>query len=269
MSLFTKKEKKEDVPAGLHASINPDAKVYSEYNMGLPEKIVVFIVGALLGAVVGFVFYDIIIVAILFGVGIGLLAIPIWRNHKIDKQTDTLKLQFKALLESVSTSLGAGRNVVTSFQGALADMKEQFNPDAYIIQETEAIVSGLYNSINIETLLLDLANRSGIDDIQTFADVFDTCYRKGGNIKDVIASTYKIINDKIEIEMEIKTMVSSANAELNMMCAMPVVFVLVLNSMGSNITGRGTVSGYISTTIALGLFLAAYFLGRKIMSIKL
>lgn len=269
MALGKKKETQIDENAKVRSMINPDAMVYYEYDMGLGEKVIVFLVGMLLGAVVGFVFYDIIIVALLFGIGIGCLAVPLWRNHRIDKQTDKLKMQFRALLESVSTSLGAGRNVITSFQGALTDMQELFNQDAYIVKETEAIVSGLYNNINIETLLLDLASRSGIEDIQTFADVFDTCYRKGGNIKDIIASTYQIINDKIEIEMEIKTMVSSANTELNMMCAMPVVFVLVLNSMGSNITGRGTVSGYISTTIALGLFIGAYFLGRKIMSIKL
>ena len=88
-------------------------------------------------------------------------------------------------------------------------------------------------------------------------------------MKEVIGSTYKIINDKMEIDMEIQTMITSAKSELSMMCCMPVVFVIVLNSMGSNITGRGTVSGYISTTIALMIFVAAYYVGRKIMSIKM
>ena len=172
------------------------------------------------------------------------------------------------MLESISTSIGAGRNVMDSFINAVEDLREQFSPEAYIVKETENIVHGLNNNINIENLLLDMAERSGIDDIRIFADVFATCYRKGGDIKEVVSSTYKIINDKIEIEMEINTMITSAKTELSMMCCMPVVFVMVLNSMGSNITGRGTMSGYLATTVAIVIFVAAYFVGQKIMAIK-
>lgn len=265
MDVFTKKVK----AAEQKNYIFPDAKVYFEYDMSITEKILTALVGAVLGAVVGYVFYGLWPVCVIMGIGVGIFLVPIRRKQQINKQVETLKKQFKAMLESISTSIGAGRNMVDSFNNARTDLKEQFSPDAYIVKETENILSGLNNNITIEDLLRDLAERSGIEDIQTFADVFDTCYRKGGDMKEVIGSTYKIINDKIEIEMEIQTMIASAKAELSMMCCMPVVFVCVLNTMGSNITGRGTVSGYIATTIALAIFAGAYVLGRKIMSIKM
>lgn len=265
MELFKKNKEKTEA----RTYIFPDSKVYYEYDMKISEKILMFIIGFIIGILVGYIFYDIWAVSIIIGVIVGAFLIPIRRKQRINKQIDVLKVQFKALLESISTSIGAGRNMIDSFTNALTDLKEQFSPEAYIVKETENILSGLNNNINIETLLLDMADRSGIDDIRTFADVFDTCYRKGGDIKEVIASTYKIINDKLEIEMEIQTMVTSSKSELNMMCVMPVVFVFILNSMGSNITGRGTASGYIATTISLAIFVAAYFLGRKIMSIKM
>lgn len=248
--------------------IFPDSKIYFYYDMKLPEKMIWFCIGFAAGAVVGYIFLGLIIVSIIMGMIAGLGIIPIQQKKIIEKQINTLKKQFKDMLESVSTSIGAGRNIIDSFTNAHSDLKGQYSEDAYIVKETENIISGIHNNINIEKLLLDLADRSGIDDITTFADVFDTCYRKGGDIKEVIASTYKVINDKIEIEMEIRTMVTSAKAELNMMCAMPVVFILVLNSMGDNITGQGTTSGYIATITALIIFVAAYFIGKKIMIIK-
>lgn len=265
MSLFKKKEEKVEQKT----YIFPDSKVYFEYNMPLAEKILMFVIGFIVGVVVGFVFYDLWFVSVILGVVVGIALIPIRQKQRINKQIETLKKQFKAMLESISTSIGAGRNMVDSFTNALTDLREQFSPDAYIVKEVENILSGLNNNINIEDLLRDMAERSGIDDIQTFADVFDTCYRKGGDMKEVIGSTYKIINDKMEIQMEIQTMITSAKSELSMMCCMPVVFVFVLNTMGSNITGRGTMSGYIATTVALAIFVGAYFIGRKIMSVKM
>ena len=57
----------------------------------------------------------------------------------------------------------------------------------------------MYNNIPIEALLSNFAQRSGVEDIENFANVFATCYRKGGNIKEIIKNTAEIIGDKIEI----------------------------------------------------------------------
>lgn len=263
MSVLKGKERKERP-----TYIFQDSKIYFEYDMKLPEKILMFVIGFIVGAIVGYVFYSLVWVSVVVGIIVGIVLIPFRKKQQINKQINVLKVQFKAMLESISTSVGAGRNITDSFINAVGDLREQFSEEAYIVKETENIVHGLNNNINIENLLLDMADRSGIDDIRTFADVFATCYRKGGDIKEVVTSTYKIINDKIEIEMEINTMITSAKTELTMMCCMPVVFVMVLNSMGSNITGRGTMSGYIATTVAIVIFVAAYFIGQKIMAIK-
>lgn len=260
---------KEVAVGGETTYLFPDAMLYSQYSMKYPEKVLLFVIGFIVGCGLGMVFYGLLPVAAIFGVIVGLGIIPLRRNQIIAKQIRTLKLQFKDMLESVSTSIGAGRNINDAFTYAHKDMVEQFSEEAYIAKETANIISGIHNNINIEDLLMDMAARSGVDDIKIFAEVFDTCYRKGGDIKEVITSTHKVINDKMEIEMEIQTMITSAKAELNMMCAMPVVFVFILNSLGGNITGRGTVSGYIATTVALGIFVAAYFVGRKIMTVRM
>ena len=168
--------KKKTVDIEKKAYIFPDSKVYFEYNMGLSEKILVFILGVIIGMIVGFVFYGIWFVAVVVGLVVGFALIRIRKQQQINKQIATLKKQFKAMLESVATSIGAGRNMISSFNTALIDLKELFSPDAYIVKEVENIISGINNNINIEDLLCDMAERSGIDDIQTFADVFDTCY---------------------------------------------------------------------------------------------
>lgn len=265
MKLFKKKATPETEYVGLF----PDGIIYSEYNMKIGEVILMKVIGFSLGAMAGWAFYGAMPIAIMAGIGVSFAAVPMRRKQAIGKQINTLKIQFKDMLESVSTSIGAGRNIVSSFTNAHADLKDHYSEDSFIAKELANIVSGIHNNINIEDLLQDLAKRSGIDDVRTFAEVFETCYRRGGDIKEVIASTHNVINDKMEIDMEIQTMITSAKTELNIMCAMPIVFVLILNSLGGNITGRGTASGTIATTLSLIIFVAAYFVGRKIMTIRM
>lgn len=249
--------------------ILPDSKVYTEYELNVKEKIMYFLIAFVCGTLIGYIFYRKVIIAVIAGMASGFIYVPVRRKQIINKQIRTIKIQFKDLLENIATSIGAGKNVVDSFRSAYDDLKDQYTETSYIVIEVGNIVSGMNNNINIENLLLDLAERSGVEDIIIFANVFETCYRKGGNIKEVIKSTHRIINDKMEIEMEIETMVTSAKTEQNMMVVMPVIFMFILDSMGGGISGQGTAASVVSTTVALILFGIAYLVGKKILDIKM
>ena len=111
---------------------------------------------------------------------------------------------------------------------------------------------------------MNFAQRAGVDDIENFANVFATCYRKGGNINEVIKNTAEIIGDKIEIKMELQTMVSGQKNEMNIMLVMPILFIIVMKSMGGGLIDLSTPIGILSTTGALVIFVIAYFAGRHI-----
>lgn len=261
--------KKKKEPQEKKTYLFQGAMVYGEYNVSLLEKLTVFVLGFIVGYIAGNLFYGIMPISVATGVVIGVYLTPKYRQMKINKQKTAIKNQFKSLLESLSFSLSAGKTVIDSFIGAREDLLIQYSEDDYIVKEIENIIVGLNNNFNIEDMLFDLAERSESEDISNFANVFETCYRKGGQIKEVILSTYRLINDKMEISMEIETMVASSKMEQNMMTVMPVIFVFILNMMGAEITGKGTPIGYISTTIALILFVIAYFVGKKVLTIKM
>ena len=121
----------------------------------------------------------------------------------------------------------------------------------------------------IEDLLLNFADRSGVVDVANFANVFATCYKKGGNIKDVIKNTATIIGDKIEIQMELQTMVAGQKNEMNIMLVMPILFIVVMKSMGGGLIDLSSPVGILSTAAALVIFIVAYFAAQKITDIKL
>lgn len=261
-----RKEKKEiEIKTGLLGN----AIDYSCYQFSVKEKILYFLIGLVLGFAAGYIFYESIILSLIAGIIVGYIFLPVRNKQIIEKRKDKLLLQFKDMLESISTSLGAGNNIRDSFKSAQDDAKTQYGEESYIYLELDIINKGLQNNINIEDLLMDFGDRSQITDIINFANVFETCYRKGGNIQEVLKNTYTIICDKIDIALEIKTVVASKTNEQNIMLVMPLLFVLLFKMLGSEIVDLTSATGRISTTIAIIIFAIAYMLGKKILDIKL
>ncbi len=263
MVLFKKKE-----PYIPKTGVLEDAVDYNTYRLHPVELVLSVIVGAAAGFAVGWVFYESIILSAILAVIAGVLAPPMWRKRQIRKRKDKLLLQFREMLESLYTSLGAGSNVFEAFQSAESDMSTRFGDKAMIVEELKLLNNGITHNYREEDMLLNLGERSGLDDIISFAEVFETTNRKGGDIREVIRSTRIILNDKIEVAQEIKTAVTSQTTEQNAMLVMPVIFVFLLKRMGSDMIDMTSTVGRISTTVAIILFVTAYLMSRKILDIK-
>ena len=264
MAKFQKKAKRATV-----MGLIGEATDYSVYIPKAAEKMLWFVIAVIASGAVLYLFYENLAVSIIVGCLCGVAFIPIRTKQMIAKRRQKLTLQFRELMSALSTSIGAGRNVQDAFQAAVEDLAVQFTKESDIVQELEIICSGMYNNIPIENLLLNLAERSGVEDIENFANVFATCYRKGGNINEVIKNTAEIIGDKIEIKMELQTMVSGQKNEMNIMLVMPALFIVVMKGMGGGLIDLSTPVGVLSVTGALIIFVLAYFIGQKITDIKL
>ena len=281
-----KKEKKVLEPQYYLSATNIPTYNYKVYYMTPLEKILYFLLAFAVGAVVGYLFYGgigkdefgeptmltyILDVVITCAVGMftGFMFIPIRTKQIIAKKQSALKLQFRDMLESLTTSLGAGKNVPDSFKSIYDDLKVQYEEDAFILKELEVILSGMANNIDVEDILEDFGVRSGLGDIVSFANVFRICYRKGGNIKDTIRSTHEILSDKMEIAEDIETVVTGSKNEQNIMVVMPILLIGMIKLMSEDFAKNfTTATGLISTTVAIALFIASYFIGKAVLNIK-
>ena len=261
MALFKKKkETQPPEPQWFTSVTNLPTYNYKVYYMSKLEKILYFLLAFAIGAVVGYLFYgglgrdefgqrttlswilDISIPGIV-GLVAGRIFVPARTKQIRDKNARTLNSQVRDFLEAFNTSIGAGKNVVDSFHAVYDDMRIQFEEDAFIVKELEVILSGMANNFDVEDLMEDLGNRSGNDDIVSFANVFRISYRKGGNLKDTIKTV---------------------------MMFMPIALIGIMKAMSPDFARNfATPAGIASTTIAVGLFVVSYFVGRKILNIKL
>jgi tight adherence protein B len=255
------KKKEVEINKGLFGN----AIDYSVYHLSRKESIIGFLVGYLIGFIALQIFFRNVIVSLVIGIVPGLLGIKLNQNRLLEKRKDVLLVQFKDLLESLCTSLGSGRNTIDAFSDSYRDLLNQYGKDSYIVQEVVIIIAGVKNNYTLEQMLMDFAVRSHMEDIQSFADVFEVTNRLGGNIVQVIDETRNIIVDKVNIQLEIATLISGKKNELNIMIVLPFIVVSQLGSF----SGSVDFIGILSRIVALLMFAGAYALGQKMINIKI
>lgn len=258
-------EKEKKAAEKEHTGIFGNAVDYHVYHMNLVEIIIGYLLGMGITSVVLQVFFGIWMLSLIGALFGGMAGIKIYHRILQKKRDKNLKIQFRDMLEALSTSLGSGKNVMDAFSETYTDMCSQYGENSLIARECYLINTGIVNGVNMETMLGDFARRSNNEDIESFSDIFEVANRAGGNIKNIIYETKNMISDKLDIELELETMVSGKKNELNIMIIMPLIVVTMLKGLGSN---GGVFIAFASKLAALLIFVAAYALGKKMTDIK-
>lgn len=277
--------KKNVEPYYMNSPLNNPMINYKVYKIDKIENIFFRIVFFVLGGFVGLIFFSGLfkidgyatiktyISDIVVFIGFGLFAMKFLMNMYVkratEKQQNKLKNQFRDMLESLTSSLSSGSNVNMAFEAALNDLSMQYTEKDFIIIEMREIINGLGQNIPIDAMLRNFGNRSGNEDIESFADIFEVCYRNGGDMRLVINRTHSLITEKIAVSDEIETKLTSNKMQHNIMSIMPIAVVALLKltnqSFATNFT---TPIGVIVNIIAIGVFVGAYKYGQKIVDIK-
>ena len=248
--------------------VRPD---YSVTPNGFPQHTLSFLIGFLLGFVVLFVYYKLVFLSIIGGAIFGAVYISIGAQSAINKRIKRLRIQFKDLLEALSVAMRAGNPPLKALQSAREDLLLIYPETNDIIIEIDIMLSLFANAVPLAEALHDFAQRSGLEDIESFASIYQTIEGKSSRADEIVRQTQSIIGDKMEIEMEIETLMASAKNEMNIMTMMPLIILLILGYVGGGFMESiyTTVGGRIAATIGLIIFAISVILGRKISSFKL
>lgn len=261
-----KKKEKQYVPL---QGLMGDAADYNVYQMNLQERFLGLLIGFAGGFVVMFVFFRVWSFSVIAGVAVGIYFQKPFQKYLLVRRKRSLLLQFKDMLEALAASYSAGLNTQDAFDDAYQDLMNIYGNKADIVNEIKIITVGVRNNFILEDLLFDFAQRSGLEDVESFANVFSVCNRQGADIRKIVSETRDIINDKIEMEMDIQTMLAGNKNQLNIMMFMPLIIMLSLSGMGSMSAVANTPVNVAVKLGVLVLFGVSYLMGRRIVDIKL
>lgn len=178
-----------------------------------------------------------------------------------------LKSQFADALLGISTALAAGNSMENAFRKAYYEMKAMHGEESDIAKELHAIVKGMDNNLTVESMLLDFANRSHVEEIEDFADIFSVGKRSGGNMKDIMGVCCNTISESVELQREFRILLSSRRFEMQIMSVVPFGIILYIGSASAGYFDS-LYHVFPGTLIMAGcmlLYVTAFLWGEKVI----
>lgn len=235
-----------------------------------PKETIIYL--AIIGVIVGgiaFLFYR----SLWMMIPLSAIGIYLWRDFKkieVEKRQDMLASQFKDCIRCVSAGMRAGYSVENAFRESIGDINLIYGENSYMSRELKNISIGLTNNENLEDMLVSLGNRSGVDDIREFGEIFRIAKRGGGNLTGIISDTVALMERKMEIDREIKVVISSKKLESRIMEVVPFGIIAYL-SVTSPTLFENLYHNFVGITVmsvCLIVYVAAFLMSKRIVSIE-
>lgn len=193
------------------------------------------------------------------------------KQAKVRAQKERLALQFKDTILAVTDSMQAGYSSENAFLEAKGEIETLYGRGSEMAKELELIRKGLKNQVPLERMLLSLGERSHVEEIRNFSEVFTVAKRLGGNLREVMKRTADLTQQKMEVEREITTLLASRKYEQKVMLMIPFLLFgyMQFASRGFFDILYHNTAGIAVMTVCLVLYLTAWMLAEKIMDIRI
>lgn len=259
------KTNKMGIGRGRHPPI-PD---YAVYRFSKKELAACFALEGMFIGMIAYLFYDSILAFFLL-MPIAAISLKKRKDLLCRRRKQKLEAEFRDAILSVSYNLQAGYSFENAFQEAYKEIVILYGDKSLMACELRLLLRKIANNEQLENALLNLAKRSGVQDIRDFADIFQIAKRGGGNMQAVIANTAELIGDKQAVRMEIDTIMSEKKLEQTIMRYIPFFIICYIS-----ITSKGyfeglyhNIMGQAIMTAALIVYGLACRLSDKILSIE-
>lgn len=257
-----KKQKK----AGTVPELKTD---YGRYCPAVKEVIRWFLESVGIVAGLDFLFYRSVVAAVLW---IPFVWFWFWwrRQQAAANRKKTLYYHFRDLTASMQFAVCAGYSLENAVREACQDLRQTYGDKDILVQELKFMRNQIALSIPVEQLFMDLALRSGLADIQMFANVLAISKRTGGNMEAVMKNTWRIFSGKIDTEREIASSIASRKYEQTIMNVVPLGIILYIQISFPDFMDvlYGNFLGAIVMTACLCIYLISLGIGQKIMRIE-
>ncbi len=196
-------------------------------------------------------------------------AVYFWRRYRCVQQQKQLRYEFREFLGMMAAVLRAGRSVEGAVAAVYEDMEEAESTLMY--EETRGILHGLQLQIPVEKLFRELGERSGLSEIQEFAEILYISKRSRGELTDVMEHTVQILEDKMEAEEELRVVLAKRKMEQRILTGMPfgviaMLFVMSPEYLEPLYTYTG---GRIVMVACAGLMAVSLWMAGRIMRVQI
>ena len=172
---------------------------YRKYRCNLWERLGCLAAGTAVAAAIAWLFYRSWYGMVLV-IPVNYLIVSYYKNKKRDERAKKLMIEFRDAIQAVAAALLAGYSIEHAWKEAEREIMDLYGKEAMITKELIQMNAEIKLNRNVEEILHDLAVRSGVEEIQSFAEIFGFAKRSGGDFPQIIRTTAARISAKIEVE---------------------------------------------------------------------
>lgn len=244
-------------------------KDYRVYQFTAKERIGCIFQGLILDAVISFLFYNSPF-AMLPGVLLIWFYIKEKKRDLARKRMRRVRMELKEFLNALIAALQTGRSMENAFVEGLKDTKKYTRTDTEFVLEMKRICAGVSVGEPLEKLLCEFSRRSHMEELEYFSEVFSIGKRSGGNIISIMRNTIRMIQERMDAEEEIYTVLVEKQLEFHLMCVIPLGIIGYLRMGAGSLLDSlyGNLTGICVMTVCLVIYGGCCLYGKRILEIK-
>lgn len=180
--------------------------------------------------------------------------------------------EFKDFLFMASTSIGAGRSMKDAVAESVPSLKNIYGKKSILAGDLakayERMEKGGENDISV---LQDLSESSGIEDVHDFVTVYTICKTTGASLITALNKAASVIMEKMSIEREIEELIRRKESEGLVIFAMPALIILFLNLTAADYIAPlyETIAGRIIMTAVAVSNIGIYAIIQRITDVEI
>ena len=222
------------------------------------------------GMMIGWAFYDSVIAGLAAGIALTMTE-NMYKKGLLEKRRRRLLSQFKDLLYSISSFVSTGRSLGQALEESIDFWRGTYDDQDYIMRELKQMTKNIKES-NMPDVdsFDDFAKRSGLEDAEDFVMVCKTCKATGADFFKAAERSAGIIEDKIDIERELSSIMVQKRFEGRMIASSPFGLILMIKILSPDYMAPlyETALGRAVSTISLVLMAAGLTVMERVIQIE-
>lgn len=180
-----------------------------------------------------------------------------------------LNQEFKEGILILAANLSAGYSIENALANSSQELSMLYGEEGMIYTEFFSMARQIQMNRTVEQVFFEFADRSGLEDVRNFAQVFKAAKRSGGDLVAIMNHTAGVIRDKASVKEEIANMTASKKMEQKVMNLIPFFLIFYIDRASPGFFGMmyETGMGRILMTICLGVYGLAFWLSKQILDI--
>ena len=243
---------------------------YRNYKCSKRELVLYGVEGGLLFSGLGYLFFQEPLFVMITSLG-SVFYIKKKEREKKQERKERLAKDFCEGAEALLNALEAGYSKENAVLAAIRDLKGMGKKESLILQEFSYMQRQLAMNRSVEELFLELGERSGVEDIKSFGEIFLVAGKSGGNLVHIIKKTVSIMKEKQALLQEIQAQTASKRLEFRIMCLIVPGMILYLQTFSPGFLDilYHNLIGQVFMVMVLAAFLGAVRLGERITEVEI